>query len=484
MRSILPLLSILLVLFGQARAAELPRPKLQIINGSAQPVDIFWLKSGTERVPNGTVEPGRETIITTTLGHRFVVVGRADKSEASVTSEVRAQAFRFGGVPAFYTQRVSANGFPIVASEKVNPYANQEAAYLVNLMLANRPDVRATNAAVNHHEYFAEGVQSWFDNNRVNDHDHNHVNTRALLLEYDPGLADDLGYGDVGCYNSRAKAPTPNLDRLAREGLRFTDAHSPATVCAPSRYSLMTGQMAFRVPGGGKVFTGVGGHSLIATGRLTLPAMLRAQGYTTAAIGKWHVGLTFRDKHGQPIHDGGVDAVQRVDYSRRIQRRLPLPRLRQDLRADGEGICGGVHETFGEVRVAEKSQNSHSCPARRGGSWPKAHSRYETISSHPDRRGLRCFGLHSRAGVVPDREAGPREEGDRDSERLVRHAGICFRSRHQTAHPHVGGATRAGELGQGNLFPDDSFPCPNSSASLRCSSTNRVGFWRSVTSCS
>jgi len=132
-------------------------------------------------------------------------------------------------------------------------------------------------------------------------------------------LADDLGYGDVSCYNDRAKVSTPNLDRLAREGMRFTDAHSPATVCTPARYSLMTGQMAFRVPRGGTVFTGVGGPSLIAPGRLTLPAMLRAQGYATACVGKWHIGLTFFDKDGQPIRDNGVEAVQRVDFSRRIE---------------------------------------------------------------------------------------------------------------------------------------------------------------------
>ena len=98
-------------------------------------------------------------------------------------------------------------------------------------------------------------------------------------------LSDDLGYGDVGCYNAESKVPTPNLDRLAREGMRFTDAHSPATVCTPSRYSLMTGQMAFRVANGGTVFQGAGGPSLIAPGRLTLPAMLRKQGYVTAAVG-------------------------------------------------------------------------------------------------------------------------------------------------------------------------------------------------------
>ncbi|MCX5656458.1 MAG: hypothetical protein NTY65_17620, partial [Planctomycetota bacterium] len=126
---------------------ELPRPKLQIINGSSHTVDIFWLKSDTERVPNGSVAPGKNTVITTTLGHRFEVVGRDDKTTATVTSEVPVQGFRFDprgrdGVPSFYTQSVSANGFPIVASAKVNPYALKEAAFIVNQMLAKRPEVR------------------------------------------------------------------------------------------------------------------------------------------------------------------------------------------------------------------------------------------------------------------------------------------------------------------------------------------------------
>lgn len=132
-------------------------------------------------------------------------------------------------------------------------------------------------------------------------------------------LADDLGYGDVRCYNDQSKVATPHLDRLAREGMRFTDAHSPSTVCTPTRYSLMTGQMAFRVPRGGTVFTGVGGPSLIAPGRLTLPAMLRARGYATAAVGKWHVGWTFFDKEGQPVRGNGIEAVRRVDFSKRIE---------------------------------------------------------------------------------------------------------------------------------------------------------------------
>lgn len=132
-------------------------------------------------------------------------------------------------------------------------------------------------------------------------------------------LADDLGFGDVGCYNDRSKVPTPHIDRLAGEGMRFTDAHSPATVCTPSRYSLMTGQMAFRVPNGGAVFTGVEGPSLIAPGRLTLPAMLRERGYATACVGKWHVGLTFYDEEGLAVRGSGVEAVRRIDFSRRIE---------------------------------------------------------------------------------------------------------------------------------------------------------------------
>ena len=130
-------------------------------------------------------------------------------------------------------------------------------------------------------------------------------------------LADDLGYGDVGCYNAESKIPTPNLDRLAREGMRFTDAHSPSTVCTPSRYSLLTGRMAFRIPYRG-VFAGAGGPCLIKEEQLTLPLMLRNQGYVTAMTGKWHVGLTFFDTAGRRITKEDVEGVKLIDYSRPI----------------------------------------------------------------------------------------------------------------------------------------------------------------------
>lgn len=297
--------------YGWVQGQDMARPKLQIINGTQRAVDIYWIKSDKERVFNASVSPGDQSSISTTLGHRFAVVGKDQDSGdiAVVTSEVPVQSFRVGGVPDFYTQRIEANGFPIVASAKVNPYALKEAAYIVDTMLAERSDVReamiksgsrlcilawnefttqqpewqwlgretlagfpgiaATDfydarargmggsrtdpfcscgeenllcypgdpystenilihelahnihlrgmvnvdatfdqrvqvaydqamsvglwkgkyASVNHHEYFAEGVQSWFGNNRENDHDHNHVNTREELTQYDPRLA-------------------------------------------------------------------------------------------------------------------------------------------------------------------------------------------------------------------------------------------------------------------------------------------------------
>ena len=128
-------------------------------------------------------------------------------------------------------------------------------------------------------------------------------------------LADDLGYGDVQCYNPESKIPTPHCNRLANEGMLFTDAHSPSTVCTPTRYSILTGRMAFRLNYKG-VFTGVGGPCLITPDRLTLPGMLREKGYETAMFGKWHVGISAFEKDGVPIHENGLEAVKRIDYSR------------------------------------------------------------------------------------------------------------------------------------------------------------------------
>src|SRR5205807_613123 len=101
-------------------------------------------------------------------------------------------------------------------------------------------------------------------------------------------LADDLGYGDVSCFNPDSKIPTPNLDRLAREGIRFTDAHSPSSVCTPTRYGLLTGRYCWRSRLKSNVLT-PWGATLIEEGRPTAGKLLRDHGYATACIGKWHL---------------------------------------------------------------------------------------------------------------------------------------------------------------------------------------------------
>lgn len=98
---------------------------------------------------------------------------------------------------------------------------------------------------------------------------------------------DDVGYGDVGAYGAKL-IPTPNIDRLAAEGLRFTDGHASSATCTPSRYSLLTGILPFR----NKVrILNPGGELIIPVDQPTLPRMLQSAGYTTAVIGKWHLGL-------------------------------------------------------------------------------------------------------------------------------------------------------------------------------------------------
>jgi arylsulfatase A-like enzyme len=100
--------------------------------------------------------------------------------------------------------------------------------------------------------------------------------------------ADDIGYGDVGCYGA-AGLPTPNVDRLAREGLRFTDGHAAAATCTPSRYAMLTGEYAWRRPGTG-VLPG-NAALIIEPGRATLASIFRQAGYETGVVGKWHLGL-------------------------------------------------------------------------------------------------------------------------------------------------------------------------------------------------
>jgi arylsulfatase A-like enzyme len=114
-------------------------------------------------------------------------------------------------------------------------------------------------------------------------------------------LADDMGYGDPGCYNVDSKVPTPNLDAIAAGGLKFTDAHAPGPLCHLSRYGLLTGRYPFRKP---IIWQN---NAAIAADRLTLPAMLREVGYRTAMVGKWHLGFFEDEEFAGPLRGGPVD---------------------------------------------------------------------------------------------------------------------------------------------------------------------------------
>ncbi|TVR57314.1 MAG: arylsulfatase [Spirochaetaceae bacterium] len=140
-------------------------------------------------------------------------------------------------------------------------------------------------------------------------------------------LADDLGYGDPGCNNPSSAIPTPNIDRLAAEGIRFTNAHAGSSVCTPSRYAVLTGRYAWR----GRLKNGIVWEwdaPLIEENRRTVAGMLRDNGYATACIGKWHLGWEWKLTDGSRPNDHVAFGARllnerhelgmRVDYGARI----------------------------------------------------------------------------------------------------------------------------------------------------------------------
>lgn len=129
-------------------------------------------------------------------------------------------------------------------------------------------------------------------------------------------LADDLGFGDLSCNNPESRIATPRHDHLAAQGVRCTDAHSNSAVCTPTRYGLLTGRYAFRSRLKRGVLWGYS-RSLIEDGRETLASLLRRAGYHTACVGKWHLGLDWRDADGTCPADRDL-ASEEVDFSRPV----------------------------------------------------------------------------------------------------------------------------------------------------------------------
>ena len=121
-------------------------------------------------------------------------------------------------------------------------------------------------------------------------------------------LADDLGYGDISCYNENSKIKTPNIDKIATGGVIFTDAHTSSSVCTPTRYGILTGRYNWRSTLKQSVLYGFD-KSLIPKERLTIAGLLKANGYETAVIGKWHLGWDWHNV------DAGNDLI---DYSKPI----------------------------------------------------------------------------------------------------------------------------------------------------------------------
>lgn len=132
-------------------------------------------------------------------------------------------------------------------------------------------------------------------------------------------LADDLGYGDIGAFNPQSKIPTPHIDQLAREGMKFIDAHTPSAVCTPTRYGFLTGRYNWRSRLKSGVLTGTS-SALIPKDRSTMASVLKQRGYHTAFIGKWHLGWNWGLKNeGDQLGDGwGPRDFDQIDFSNKV----------------------------------------------------------------------------------------------------------------------------------------------------------------------
>jgi arylsulfatase A-like enzyme len=184
--------------------------------------------------------------------------------------------------------------------------------------------------------------------------------------------ADDLGLGDLSCYNPKAAYKTLHLDRMAAEGIKFTDAHSPCTICSPSRYGLLSGKLVCRSGRKSTAFEGPGGPSYLKEGELTLGDMLRKQGYRTGVFGKWHIGLTWYDKDGKVL-GGGFKTPPLIDY----EKSTPLfdgPNARGFDKSFITPNCPGTDPLYvfiedGMVPIPASEQHDPNSLPNPGGKW-------------------------------------------------------------------------------------------------------------------
>ncbi len=179
-------------------------------------------------------------------------------------------------------------------------------------------------------------------------------------------LADDLGYGDLHCFNPAGKIKTPHSDALAAQGMTFTNAHSSSAVCTPSRYSLLTGRYAWRTRLKSGVLHGYD-KPLIDSGRVTIANILQQKGYNTACIGKWHLGLGWKFKNDttktdvdytQPIADGPNSLG--FDYFYGIAASLDMPPY---IYIENDHTVGQatVTKKWGRAGAAEKDFEAENC---------------------------------------------------------------------------------------------------------------------------
>nr|WP_319512618.1 arylsulfatase [uncultured Draconibacterium sp.] len=133
-------------------------------------------------------------------------------------------------------------------------------------------------------------------------------------------LADDLGYGDISAFNEQGKIKTPNIDKLATDGMRFTDAHTSSAVCTPTRYGILTGRYNWRSTLKSGVLTGKS-KALIPSSRKTVAKMLQENNYTTAFIGKWHLGWDWAIKAGEENRGEGwsPEDFDNIDFSKPVK---------------------------------------------------------------------------------------------------------------------------------------------------------------------